>query len=74
MNFDAQALDRLHNNKDFLEFLDSVKAAREQAIMELHNRKTEELQYLAGRICQIDDVLALARYDAMKERWSRISG
>lgn len=73
MNFDAQALDRLHNNKDFLGFMESVKAAREQAILEMHNRKTEELQYLAGRICQADDILNLARYEALKERWTRLT-
>jgi len=74
MNFDAQALDRLGNNKDFVAFLDTIKAAREQAIAEMHNRKVEELQYLAGRIVQCDDILQGIRYDALKERWTRIAG
>lgn len=73
MNFDAQALDRLSNNKDFVAFLDTIKAAREQAIFQMHERKTEDLQYLAGRIVQCDDILRGIRYEALKERWTRIT-
>ena len=73
MNFDDKVLDRLHNSKDFLFFIEQIKLAREAAIMELHSRKTEELQYLAGRICQADDVLDMAKYDALKAKWSQYS-
>jgi len=69
MTFDKDALERLQNSRDFYLFAETLYRARESAIAEMHARPTESLQYLAGRICQADDILNQVNYLKMRDRW-----
>jgi len=67
-----KSLEILQNNEYFVEFLTSLHNVREGWIAQLHDRPTETLQQLAGRICVIDDILEQANYKAVKERWDAL--
>ena len=67
-----KSLEILQNNEHFLEFLNSLHAQREGWIAQLHDRPTEALQQVAGRICVLDDILEAANYKAVKERWDAL--
>jgi hypothetical protein len=69
---DPKSLERLHNNEDFLAFLDDVQGQREGWIGQLHDRTTESVQQIAGRICALDDVLGAAKYKEMRAKWTSL--
>lgn len=69
MIFDKDALERLHNSRDFYLFIETFYLAREAAIAELQGKPTEYVQFLAGRICQLDDILNQVKYLKMRDRW-----
>jgi hypothetical protein len=69
---DPKSLERLHNNEDFLAFLDDVQGQREGWIGQLHDRTTESVQQIAGRICALDDVLGAAKYKEMRSKWTSL--
>lgn len=67
-----KSLEILQNNEHFLEFLNALHAQREGWIAQLHDRPTETLQQLAGRILVLDDILEQANYKTVKERWDAL--
>jgi len=67
-----KSLEILQNNEHFLEFLNGLHEARENWIAQLHDRPTETLQQIAGRIVVLDDILEQANYKAVKERWEAL--
>lgn len=69
---DPKSLERLHNNEDFLAFLEDVQAQREGWIGQLHDRSTDSVQQIAGRICALDDVLGGANYKELKAKWASL--
>jgi hypothetical protein len=72
MGMDPKALERLHNSEDFLAFLDEVYSQREGWISNLHDRNTDAIQQLSGRICALDDVLSAAQYKALSAKWASL--
>ena len=72
MGMDPKALERLHNSEDFLAFLDEVYSQREGWISNLHDRNTDAIQQLSGRICALDDVLSAAQYKALSAMWASL--
>jgi hypothetical protein len=69
---DSKALERLHNSKDFLLFLDEVAANREALVRNLYGKSNEHLQCAAGGITAYNDLLDEAQYDRLKESWARL--
>lgn len=67
-----ETIKHLHNNKDFLEFCESVHKTREYWISQLHDVSTERLQQISGRILALDDILLMSKYEDMAEEWSKI--
>jgi len=72
MGMDPKALERLHNSEDFLAFLEEVMNQREGWINNLHDRNTDAIQQISGRICALDDVLNAAQYKALKAKWASL--
>lgn len=69
---DPKSLERLHNNEDFLAFLEDVQSQREGWIGQLHDRTTDSVQQIAGRICALDDVLSAGGYKELKAKWASL--
>lgn len=69
---DDKSLERLHNNEDFLKFLDYVFGIREWCISQLHDVPTERLQQISGRILAVDEILSVAKYRELVEKWKRV--
>lgn len=69
---DDKSLERLHNNEDFLKFLDYVFGIREWCISQLHDVPTERLQQISGRILAVDEILSVAKYRELAEKWKRV--
>lgn len=69
---DPKSLERLHNNEDFLAFLEDVQSQREGWIAQLHDRTTDSVQQIAGRICALDDVLGAGGYKQLKAKWASL--
>jgi len=68
---DPKVVERLHNNQDFLKFLNELHSVREYWIKQLHDLSTDSLQQVSGRILSIDEVLFSAQYEKMKDNWDR---
>jgi hypothetical protein len=69
---ESKSLERLHNNEDFLVFMTEVENQREGWIAQLHDRPTETLQQISGRICALDDILNAAQHKSLKAKWNSI--
>lgn len=69
---DPKSLERLHNSQDFLFFLNELSDTREAWIGSMHSANTETIQQISGRILAIDEVLALAKYNLLKQHWDSI--
>jgi len=69
---DPKSLERLHNNEDFLAFLEDVQSQREGWIGQLHDRTTDSVQQIAGRICALDDVLGTGGYKQLRAKWASL--
>jgi len=69
---DPKIIERLHNSQDFLKFLNELHGLREYWIKQLHDLKTESLQQVSGRILSLDEVLYLAQYESLTEKWNRL--
>ncbi len=69
---DAKTLERLHNSRDFLAFLEAVMEAREQYVRNLHDLDTARLQQISGRILAYDDVCATGKLDELREKWRKL--
>jgi len=69
---DPKSLERLHNNEDFLKFLEDIHSQRDGWISQLHDRTTESVQQIAGRICALDDVLGASGYKQIKAKWASL--
>lgn len=69
---DPKIIERLHNSQDFLKFLNELHNLREYWIKQLHDLKTESLQQVSGRILSLDEVLYLAQYESLTEKWNRL--
>jgi hypothetical protein len=70
---DSKSLERLHNSQDFLFFLNDLAETREAWIGSMHSATTETIQQISGRILAIDEVMALAKYVALKQRWDSVN-
>lgn len=69
---DDKSLERLHNSRDFLAFLEAVMEAREQYVRNLHDLDTARLQQVSGRILAYDDVCAVGKLDVLREKWRKL--
>lgn len=65
---DAKQLERLSHIEDFVAFLKDIKETRESLIQQLHDRPTDAVQQLAGRILQCDDILASGGWREIENR------
>jgi len=66
--FEAKHKDALAHHPAFYSFLGEVYELRESAIQQLHDRSSESVQQIAGRILQCDDILKMGGWDEMKGR------
>ena len=69
---DPKVLERLHNSKDFLLFLEEVAANKEALVRSLYGNSNEQLQCKAGSITAYEDLLDEAEYDKLKASWARL--
>jgi hypothetical protein len=69
---DPKSLERLHNNEDFLKFLEYIYGIREWCISQMHDVPTERLQQLSGRILAAEEILGVAKWQEMSEKWKRM--
>ena len=69
---DDKSLERLHNSEDFLKFLDYVHGIREWCISQMHDIPTERLQQLSGRILATEEILNVAKYQELSDKWKRM--
>ncbi len=69
---DDKALERLHNNRDFLAFLEEVHDLRETYVRNLHDLDTQRLQQISGRILGYDHVCEMGGLDALREKWRKV--
>lgn len=69
MALNPEVIEHLAHNKDFAAFVGELFAIREQHIAELRDAPTEKLQHLAGRISEMDDILAIANYESLAKKW-----
>lgn len=69
---DPKALERLHNSKDFLVFLEEINANREALIRSVYGNNNEQLQQKAGAITALTDLLDEAQLEKLRSTWQRI--
>lgn len=58
----------LSNHETFARFIQSIEAAREEAIGDIGSASTEHIQQLAGRIVAYDDILKMVNWEALRMR------
>jgi hypothetical protein len=63
----------LSNHETFARFIQSIEAAREEAIGDIGAASTEHIQQLAGRIVAYDDILKMVNWEALRMRHQRIT-
>lgn len=68
-----EVIEHLSHNRDFALFLQELYAQREELIAQLRDCPNEKLQHLAGRITELDDILALATAEQIIEKWAKIA-
>lgn len=68
----TEVIQHLHNNKDFAEFCEEIHKSREYYISQLHDVSTEKLQQLSGRILAFDELLVMAGYEKLHEKWRNL--
>jgi hypothetical protein len=68
-----EVVEHLSHNRDFALLLQELYALREELIAQLRDCPTERLQHLAGRISELDDVLALCAADSVLDRWASLN-
>lgn len=65
---DEKKIESLGHNPNFIEFLEEIYAVRESAIQQLHDRPSDSVQQIAGRILQCDDILTMGGWDEIEKR------
>jgi len=58
----------LSNHETFARFIQSIEAAREEAISDIGGASSEHIQQLAGRIVAYDDILKMVNWEALRIR------
>lgn len=69
---DPKVLERLHNSRDFLLFLEEVAANREATVRSLYGCNNEQLQQKAGIITAYTDLLDESQLEKLRATWQRI--
>lgn len=69
MSFDAKTVERLHNSQDFLAFLEEVQASREAEIRALYDADKDKVMGIAGKVCALDHVLGMGKYNEVVDKW-----
>ena len=64
-----QDLQALHNHEHFARFMQVVHNFREEAIAELHEAPTENIQQVSGRIITYDQILQFAGWEQLRKRF-----
>tara|TARA_R100001086_G_scaffold234024_1_gene155991 strand:- start:251 stop:460 length:210 start_codon:yes stop_codon:yes gene_type:complete len=64
-----QALEALSNHESFAEFIFTIHSLREEAIAELHKADYDQIHQVSGRILTYDQILQMANYDLLKQRF-----
>jgi hypothetical protein len=65
-----QDLQALHNHEHFARFMQVIHNLREEAIAELHEARTENIQQVSGRIITYDQILQFAGWEKLRKRFS----
>ena len=63
-------LQALHNYEHFARFVQVMYNLREEAIAELHEAPTEQIQQVSGRIITYDQMLQFAGWEQLRKRYS----
>lgn len=71
---DPKALERLHNSRDFLAFLEEVEANKDSLVRSLYGKSNEQLQQAAGAITALNDLLDEAGLEKLRATWQKIEG
>jgi len=58
----------LGNHEAFARFIQSIEAAREEAISDIGGASSEQIQQLSGRIIAYDDILKMVNWEALRMR------
>lgn len=66
--FDDKKREALSHSDHFKDFLEEVFQRRESAIQQLHDRPTDSVQQLAGRILEADDILRMGGWEEIQKR------
>ena len=59
----------LHNYEAFARFVKLIQELREEAISELHEAPTDRMQQISGRIITYDQVLQIADWPVLQDRF-----
>jgi hypothetical protein len=62
-------LESLHNHEHFARFVQVIHNLREEAIAELHESSTENIQQVSGRIITYDQILQFAGWEKLRSRF-----
>jgi hypothetical protein len=62
-------LEALHNHEHFARFVQVIHNLREEAIAELHEASTDNIQQVSGRIITYDQVLQFAGWESLRSRF-----
>jgi hypothetical protein len=69
---DPKVLERLHNSRDFLAFLEEINENREALIRSLYGNSNEQIQQKAGCITALTDMLDEAEFEKLRATWRRV--
>ena len=59
----------LQNYEQFARFISMIHELREEAISEMHEAPTEQLQQLSGRIVTYDQILQMSDFGLLRQRF-----
>jgi hypothetical protein len=62
-------LQALHNHEHFARFMGVIHNLREEAIGELHESTTDNIQQVSGRIITYDQILQFAGWEQLRSRF-----
>ena len=62
-------LQALHNHEHFARFMGVIHNLREEAIGELHESTTDNIQQVSGRIITYDQILQFAGWEQLRLRF-----
>ena len=60
----------LHTHEAFARFVSQMHKKREATIRDLHDKSTEQVMQLSGRISELQDLLDLAGWETLRKSYN----